>query len=92
MTLHTLLMEKAPTPGLKGWIEVYDKSENFGKRLAKFEVNNGTFPQSITSLTDTLVIKFTYTGLPRKQAGRPRCDVYLPCIRYLMEATVDDGQ
>ncbi|XP_033735968.1 LOW QUALITY PROTEIN: protein bark beetle-like [Pecten maximus] len=90
ITVHFLLMERAPS--VSGFMTVYDGEDVGGKILATFPFNNGTFPQSITSDTDAVTVRLNYT-LPAKPTDPKKqwCDIFRPCVRFLLEVTAASG-
>ncbi|KAH3754675.1 hypothetical protein DPMN_189356 [Dreissena polymorpha] len=90
ITLHTLIMERDPQAS--GMITVRDGGDLPSHPIIlQFMVNNGSFPQSVTTKTDTIHIKFDF-DIPRPD-GEPvkRCKSHRPCIRFLMELTTNYG-
>ncbi|XP_052783699.1 protein bark beetle-like isoform X2 [Mya arenaria] len=91
ITLHTLIMERDPEAS--GLISIHEGSR-FGEKIYHFQINNGTFPQSITTKTDQIYIHFNYI-VPDKPPSEidptKRCKHQRSCIRFLFELTTDYG-
>ncbi|XP_012945265.1 protein bark beetle [Aplysia californica] len=82
ISVHFLIIER--DPDASGFFEFSDGGA-FGK-MTRMDINNGTFPQSMTTETSILNVKFKY--------NRPRdmvCKTFPPCIRFLLEFTSDTG-
>lgn len=90
VTAHFLLMERAPS--VSGFMTIYDGKDEGGRILSTFPFNNGSFPQSITSNSDSLTIRLNYTLPPKPTDPRKQwCDIFRPCIRFLIEITAESG-
>ncbi|XP_021367968.1 protein bark beetle-like isoform X3 [Mizuhopecten yessoensis] len=92
ITVHFLLMERAPS--VSGFMTIYDGAGSSGNILATFPFNNGSFPQSITSDTDTLTVRLNYTLPTLTKPTDPKkqwCEVFRPCVRFLLEITAAEG-
>lgn len=92
LTLHILMMERDPEAS--GTIEIRDGGLSPGRSrlLHKFDINNGTFPMSLTTTTNEIGILFHY-NVPPKPSGDPtkRCKHLRGCVRFLMELTTYHG-
>ena len=81
-------------PEASGTIEIRDGGLSSGRSslLHKFDINNGTFPMSLTTTTNEIGILFHY-NVPPKPAGDPakRCKHLRGCVRFLFELTTYHG-
>ena len=67
----------------EGMLSIYDGSDSHsGRFMAEYEIMNGTLPQSITSWTHQLVVKFSWTKAVH-------CEVLSYCIKFTI--LVDAG-
>lgn len=92
LTLHVLMMERDPEAS--GTMEIRDGGLAAGSSslLHKFDINNGTFPVSLTTITNEISIIFNY-NVPPKPSGDPtkRCKHLRGCVRFLFELTTNHG-
>ena len=91
LTLHVLMMQRDPEAS--GTIEIRDGGED-GVLMHKFDINNGTFPVSLTTRSNKMGIVFN-NNVPYKPAnGDPtkRCKHLRGCIRFLFELTTNYGK
>ncbi|CAG5132059.1 unnamed protein product, partial [Candidula unifasciata] len=79
ITLHFMIVERDPDPAVTGKFIIRDGLLGTSRTII---INNGTFPQSITTKSNTLNIQFQYT-VPHNLI----CKTFPPCIRFLLEFT-----
>ena len=90
LMLHVLIMERDPEAS--GYIQVFDGGLG-GKLMHQFDVNNGSFPMSMTTTTNEIGMVFKY-NVPRRPSGDPtkRCKHMRGCVRFLFELTSNYGK
>ena len=90
LTLHVLMMERDPEAS--GTIEIRDGGED-GSLIHKFDINNGTFPVSLTTQSNKMGIIFNNNVPYKPENGDPtkRCKHLRGCIRFLFELTTNYG-
>lgn len=84
ITVHFMIVERDP-----------DASGNFtfrdggalGRETVSFPIDNGSFPQSFTTKTNSIYVEFKYT-----QPKNLICKTLPPCIRFLLEFTSGYGR
>ena len=79
ITIHFMIIERDPEA--TGKFEITD-----GGQTQVFHIHNGSFPESYTSKTNRITVKFYYT--PRNFI----CKTFLPCIRFLLQFTTQKGE
>ena len=82
-------------PEASGTIEVLDGGLTAGRLMHKFDVNNGTFPMSLTTRTNEIGIVFKYNVPPRPRGNQDatnRCKHLRGCVRFLFELTTNYGE
>lgn len=79
-----MIMER--DPDATGKLIFKDGSE-LGREILQVLVSNGTFPQSITTRTNSLFVEFQYS-----QPQNRICKTFPPCIRFLLEFTTGYGK
>lgn len=91
ITFHTLILERDPEAS--GRIILRDGAET-GPIIMQHEINNGSFPQSVTTKTNELWVTFQYQipGEPAGEDKTKRCKHLRACIRFLMELTTNYGK
>lgn len=80
-------------PKAEGKIIVRDGWQD-GPIILEYNIENGTFPQSVTTKTSVMWITLQYTVPSLPPAGvspTKRCKHLRGCIRLLMELTTDYG-
>ena len=84
------MMERDPEAS--GTIEIRDGGES-GTLIHKFDINNGTFPVSLTTQSNKMGIIFN-NNVPHRPSGDPtkRCKHLRGCIRFLFELTTNYGK
>ena len=84
------MMERDPEAS--GMIEIRDGGES-GTLIHKFDINNGTFPVSLTTQSNKMGIIFN-NNVPHRPSGDPtkRCKHLRGCIRFLFELTTNYGK
>ncbi|KAK6181325.1 hypothetical protein SNE40_009204 [Patella caerulea] len=76
VTVHFMMMQNDPLASAT--LEIRDGSSS-GKVLGLFNIANGSYPQSVTTKTQTAHIQLKYS-LPRNRI----CPTFKPCIRFLI--------
>ncbi|GFO27981.1 class a scavenger receptor srcr domain with c-type lectin domain [Plakobranchus ocellatus] len=79
VTIHFLIMERDPEAS--GELIIRDGDFN-GQVLKTVKVDNGTFPESVTSFTNALNVQFKF-----KYPNNKVCKVFPSCLRFLLELT-----
>lgn len=91
ITVHFLLMERDPT--VTATMKVYDNYKSDKNLIATFAVTNGSFPQSITSKSNRIVINMQYQLPPKPLNSREqRCKTFPYCLRFLLQFWSDEGK
>jgi hypothetical protein len=91
ITLHTIINERDPEAS--GRIIIRDGGQD-SKIIQDFPIDNGTFPQSITTKTNIMFIQMEYSLPPTPPSGvdpTKRCKHLRACIRFMLELTTDFG-
>lgn len=91
ITLHVLILERDPEAS--GRLILRDGGQD-GPLLLDHEINNGSFPQSVTTKTNEIWVTLQYT-VPVLSSGQDplkRCKHLRGCIRFLMELTTEYGK
>ncbi|XP_076442507.1 protein bark beetle-like [Babylonia areolata] len=82
VNLHFLIMESDPEAS--GKLIVYDGGGS-QQKIGEYKVANGSFPQSVRTMTNVMTIHFEYRLPPRG------CKTFQPCIRFLLRLTTTYG-
>ena len=75
------ILEMDIEPGAEGWIDVYDNFDgnNPDRKLASYEIINGTMPQGITSTLEYMFIEFRWVYPPGYPNGK--CEILRDCVK-----------
>ena len=91
ITLHVLIFER--DPDASGTFTVRDGGR-YGNVILNVPINNGTFPQSVTTRSNIIFMRFDYSVPAQPPSGvdkRKRCRHMQSCIRWLLELTTNKG-
>ena len=87
ITLNVVEMEIENTPDVWGKLEVFDGDRETDRLLATYMITNGTLPQGITSTSNDMLVKFSWSI----DTDGP-CEILQQCIKFTLLVDAGPGK
>lgn len=84
ISVHFMIIERDPDAT---GVLIFRDGGRLGREFQRVPIDNGSFPQSITTRTNSLSVRFEYV-----QPKNKICKSFPPCIRFLLEFTSGYGK